>query len=70
MTTRREAIRAAALVLVEARAERDALSPHAAAEAAWYPGHRLGTIEAIEELIVRQRAEAELAARHQLPLAA
>lgn len=59
MTTRKEAIRRAALVLLEIRAERDALSPRAAAKAAWYPGHRLGTVEAIEELIIRQRREAE-----------
>lgn len=72
MTTREEAISAAALILVQARAERDALSPHAAAQAAWYPGHELVTVEAIEELIVRQRQEA-LAQRRtseQLPVAA
>lgn len=62
MTTRQEAIRAAALILVEARAERDALSPRAAAEAAWYPGHSLVTVDAIEALIIRQRNEAEAAA--------
>lgn len=79
MTTRKEAIRGAALVLAQACAERDALSPRAAAEAAWYPGHRLGTVGAIEELIVRQRREAEafwaagthpLQLRQQLPHAA
>lgn len=58
MTTREEAARAAGRVLAQARAERDALTPREAAEAAWYPGHRLGTVEAIEELIIRQRAEA------------
>lgn len=42
-----------------ARAERDALSPREAAEAAWYPGHSLGTVEAIEALIIKQRCEAE-----------
>lgn len=59
MRTRQEAIQAAADIFVEARAERDALSPRQAAEAAWYPGHRLGTVEAIEALIIQQRAEAE-----------
>jgi hypothetical protein len=59
MTTREEAIRGAALVLIEARAERDALSPRAAAEAAWYPGHELQTVDAIEALIIEQRREAE-----------
>ncbi|NUP24147.1 MAG: hypothetical protein HOZ81_50445 [Streptomyces sp.] len=71
MTSRQDAIRAAALVLVEARAERDALSPRQAAEAAWYPGHRLGTVDAIEALIITQRAEAELGhLANSLPLAA
>lgn len=63
MTTRQDAIRAAALVAVQAYAESDALTPRAAAEAAWYPGHRLGTVDAIEALIIRQRREAEDAAR-------
>lgn len=58
MTTRQEAIRGAALVLVEARAARDALSPRAAAKAAWYLGHRLGSVEAIEALIISQREQA------------
>ncbi|WP_035796335.1 hypothetical protein [Kitasatospora mediocidica] len=57
MTTRKEAISAAALILVQARAERDALSPRKAAEAAWYPGHRLGSVEAIEALIISQRKQ-------------
>ncbi|MFJ9771134.1 hypothetical protein ACIRVF_07815 [Kitasatospora sp. NPDC101157] len=56
---RREAISAAALISGQARAERDARTPREAAEAAYYPGHRLGSVEAIEALIVRQRAEAE-----------
>jgi hypothetical protein len=41
-----------------ARLERDALSPDAAAQAAWYPGHELGTVEAIKALIIRQRQDA------------
>lgn len=58
MTTREEAIHGAAAVLVEARALRDSMSPREAAEAAWYPGHRLVTVDAIEALIIRQRAQA------------
>jgi hypothetical protein len=56
---RRAAIHAAALVLAEARAHRDSLSPREAAEEAWFPGHELGTVDAIEAGIIRQRAEAE-----------
>lgn len=71
MTTREEAIRGAALVLVEACIEIDALSPREAAEAAWYPEHRLKTVDAIEALIVRQRNEAaDSARRHAEPMAA
>lgn len=72
MITREEAINNAALILVQARAERDALSPRAAAEAAWYRGHELGTVEAIEELIVRQRQDAlaRQRANEQYPVAA
>lgn len=60
-TPRDKAIRAAAEVLVDAVAERASRTPREAAEAAWYPGHRLGSIEAIEAEIVRRRA-AEAAA--------
>jgi hypothetical protein len=55
VTSRHDAVRAAGRILALARAERDALTPRAAAEAAWYPGHRLGTVEAIEALIISQR---------------
>lgn len=41
---------------VAQRAALEAQSPRAAAEAAWYPGHRLGTVEAIEAEIIRRRA--------------
>ena len=58
MTTREEAIRAANLVYAAARSRRDSLSPRDAAVEAWYPGHRLGTVEAIEAQIVRRRREA------------
>ncbi|MGW6912493.1 hypothetical protein ACWGB8_01525 [Kitasatospora sp. NPDC054939] len=56
MTSRAAAIADAGRILAQARRERDALTPRAAAEAAWYPGHRLQSVDAIEELIVRQRA--------------
>ncbi|MEU6235912.1 hypothetical protein [Kitasatospora sp. NPDC047058] len=55
MTSRAAAIADAGRLLAAARAERDALTPRAAAEAAWYPGHRLGSIDAIEALIISQR---------------
>lgn len=54
--TRDEAIRAAAAALLDAVAERASRTPREAAEAAWYPGHPLGSVEAIEAEIVRQRA--------------
>jgi hypothetical protein len=56
--TRQQAIAAAGQILAAARAERDALSPEEAAQAAWYPGHELGTIQAIRDLIIEQRAKA------------
>lgn len=71
--TYEEAVRAAGRVLAVARAERDALSPQQAAKAAWYPGHRLGTVEAIETLIISQREQALAALEDQRaaqPLAA
>jgi hypothetical protein len=61
--TREAAFEAAGRGLAVARAGRDALSPRAAAEAAWHPGHRLVTVEAIEALIIRQREEALAALR-------
>lgn len=53
-----EAIQAAGQILAMARAKRDALSPREAAEAAWFSGHPLKTVDAIEALIVSQRAAA------------
>lgn len=53
---RTRAIRAAADALVTAVAERAARTPREAAEAAYYPGHPLGSVEAIEAEIVRRRA--------------
>jgi hypothetical protein len=54
--TREEAIRRAALVLIGGVQLRASMTPRAAAEAAWYPGHRLGSVEAIERLITERRA--------------
>lgn len=53
--SRARAIRAAADALVDAVAERAARTPREAAEAAYYPGHPLGSVEAIEAEIVRRR---------------
>lgn len=60
------AVRAAAQALIDAVAERAARTPRQAAEAAFYPGHPLGSVEAIEAEIVRRRADETPA----LPLAA
>lgn len=53
--TRASAVRAAATALLDAVAERASRTPREAAEAAWYPGHRLGSVEAIEAEIIRRR---------------
>lgn len=55
MSVRERAIRAAAEALADAVAERASRTPREAAEAAWYPGHRLGSVEAIEAEIIRRR---------------
>ncbi|MFF4403758.1 hypothetical protein [Streptomyces sp. NPDC001404] len=55
-TVRRdEAIRTAASALLDAVAERAARTPREAAQAAFYPGHPLGSVEAIEAEIIRRR---------------
>ncbi|WP_405911327.1 hypothetical protein OG529_04135 [Streptomyces longwoodensis] len=53
---RAKAIRAAAEALVDAVAERASRTPREAAEAAFYPGHPLGSVEAIEAEIIRRRS--------------
>jgi hypothetical protein len=53
---RSAAIEAAAKALVSAVAERAERSPRRAAEAAFYPGHPLGSVDAIEAAISRRRA--------------
>lgn len=55
--TREECLAAAGLVLAQARARRDRLTPRAAAERAWHRGHRM-SVDEIEALIIAQRAEA------------
>ncbi|MFM9566159.1 hypothetical protein [Streptomyces turgidiscabies] len=52
---RDRAIAAAASVLVDAVLERASRTPREAAEAAWYPGHPLVSVDAIEAEIVRRR---------------
>lgn len=50
---------------------REALPSRAAAEAAWYPGHPLGSVEAIEARIIARRTEdALLVEQHAGPAAA
>ncbi|MCX4705695.1 MULTISPECIES: hypothetical protein [Streptomyces] len=68
-TSRDKAIRAAAEALVDAVAERASKTPREAAEAAYYPGHPLGSVEAIEAKIIARR-EAEAARSADLPRAA
>jgi hypothetical protein len=55
--TRDEALAGARRVLVAAARVQAAQTPREAAEAAWYPGHRLGTVEAIETVIIRRRVK-------------
>ncbi len=59
MSVRDDAIQAAGQIFAMARAKRDSLSSRDAAEAAWYPGHPLKTVDAIEALVVEQRERAE-----------
>lgn len=60
---RTRAVQAAAAALVDAVAERAARTPREAAEAAFYPGHPLGSVAAIEaEIIARREREAADAA--------
>ncbi|MGO4630554.1 hypothetical protein AB4225_06355 [Streptomyces sp. 2RAF24] len=54
--TRTAAVQAAARALVDAVAERAARTPRQAAEAAYYPGHPLGSVAEIEAAVIRRRA--------------
>lgn len=69
-TTRERAVRAFADALVEAVAERAARTPREAAEAAFYPGHPLGSVDAIEAEIVARREREAAAQPVELPFAA
>lgn len=53
--TRDECIAAAAAWLIRGAIRRAGMNPHEAALAAYYPGHPLGTVEAIEAEIIRRR---------------
>jgi hypothetical protein len=55
LSARDRAIRGAADALVNAVAERASRTPREAAEAAFYPGHPLGSVDAIEAEIIRRR---------------
>ncbi|AQW55241.1 hypothetical protein ACIQPP_05320 [Streptomyces violaceusniger] len=67
--SREHAMKAAAAALLDAVAERASRTPREAAEAAFYPGHPLGSVDAIEAEIIRRR-EAEPADAVQMPRAA
>lgn len=54
------AIRAFAEALVDAVAERASKTPEQAARDAWYPGHPLGTVDAIAA-VIRERRERQQA---------
>jgi hypothetical protein len=60
-----EAVTAAAKVLARACYERDMLAAthgtRAVAEAAWYPGHPLGSVEAIQAAYEQRREQARQA---------
>lgn len=66
---RSRAVHAAAEALVAAVTERAARTPREAAEAAYYPGHPLGSVEAIEAAIIARREQESAGSPHR-PLAA
>lgn len=55
--TREQALDAAADALVAAVRARAAMTSRQAAEAAYYPGHPLGSVDAIEAVIVARRSQ-------------
>jgi hypothetical protein len=55
--TREQAIEKFAALLIHGVALQAGRTPREAAEAAWYPGHELGSVEAIEAAIIQRRAE-------------
>ena len=61
--TRAEAIDTIVAIVLRGIEQRESLPARQAAEAAWYPGHELGSVEAIEAAIIQRRKEdAELIA--------
>lgn len=55
--TRDQYIDGIATAALQAVQQRESLHARQAAEGAWYPGHPLGTVEAIEAAIIQRRAE-------------
>jgi hypothetical protein len=55
--TRDQYLDGIATAALQAVQQRESLSARQAAEGAWYPGHPLGTVEAIEAAIVQRRSE-------------
>lgn len=55
--TRDQYLDGIATAALQAVQQRESLPARQAAEGAWYPGHPLGTVEAIEAAIVQRRAE-------------
>ncbi|WP_406337328.1 hypothetical protein [Streptomyces sp. NBC_00649] len=68
--SRERAVRAAAAALIDAVTERATRTPREAAEAAYYPGHPLGSVEGIEAEIIARREREAAAQPAELPLAA
>ncbi|MEZ0090064.1 hypothetical protein [Streptacidiphilus sp. EB129] len=61
---RSQAIQRAAQILAETVRQQAEMTPRQQAEAAWYPGHPLGSIEAIEQAVIeRRQRHASLIAR-------
>lgn len=68
LVTMDEALDAAAETYLRGLAEQAARTPRAAAEAAWYPGHPAGSVDALEVEICERRAR-QNADRVQAPAA-
>lgn len=60
--TRNDCLTDAAAWLVRGVARRASMTPREAAEAAFYPGHPLGSVEAVEAEIIRRRKLRQVAA--------
>lgn len=55
--TRDQAVRDCAALLIRGVAQQAARTPREAAELAFYPGHPLGSVDAIEADMIRRRTE-------------